>query len=265
MAGEPSTAYVAHGEHANAQGVAERITLYSGRKAPLRLHILIVGCGLGGLAAAHCLAHAGHKITVVEAAHAIGEVGAGIQVTPNVSRLLRRWGLGDAIEEVGVRPEAIVFRRWQTGERVGYTKWAESMEEHGAPYYHIHRADFHKLLFDLAAPNMTLRLKSTVVGLDPDVPSLTLASGEVIRGDLIIGADGVKSYIQQVVLGRTNPAQPTGDAAYRAIIPTSVMLDDPDLKPFVDTPEMTAWMGPGRHLMAYNIASHEFVLRFLIR
>ncbi|EKM59723.1 uncharacterized protein PHACADRAFT_250403 [Phanerochaete carnosa HHB-10118-sp] len=260
MASEPITApYAAPDQHANAQGVAEHITLYSGRKAPLRLHILVVGCGLGGLAAAHCLAQAGHKITLVEAAHAIGEVGAGIQVTPNVTRLLRRWGLGDAVEKIAVRPEAIVFRRYSTGERVGYTKWGEQMEDYGAPYYHIHRADFHKLLFDLATPNVTLRLKSTVVGVDPDAPSLTLASGEVIHGDLIIGADGVKSYVQQVVLGRVNPAQPTGDAAYRAIIPTSVMLEDPDLKPFVDTPEMTAWMGPGTHLMAYNIrAKREF-------
>ena len=135
------------------------------------------------------------------------------------------------------------------------------MEEFGASYYHIHRADFHKLLFDLAAPNMTLRLKSTVVAVDPEAPSLTLASGEVIHGDLILGADGVKSYVQQIVLGRVNPAQPTGDAAYRAIIPTSVMLEDPELRPFVETPEMTAWMGPGTHLMAYNIVSPEILAR----
>lgn len=250
---QQSSAYAAPDEHASAKGVAERISLYDGRKAPLRLHIIIVGCGLGGLAAAHCLSQAGHKVTLFETASAIGEVGAGIQVSPNVSRLLRRWGLGDALEAIGVRPEAIVFRRYSTGETVGYTKWGEAMEEHGAPYYHIHRADFHKLLFDLAAPGMTLRLKSTVVSVDPDAPSVTLASGEVVHGDLIVGADGVKSIIQQVVIGRVNPAQPTGDAAYRAIIPTSVMLADPDLKPFVDVPEMTGWMGPGRHLMAYNI------------
>lgn len=247
--------YVSADELANAEGVASGLKLYHGRKAPLSLHIIIVGCGLGGLAAAHCLAQAGHRITVLEGATTIGDVGAGIQVSPNVTRLLRRWGLGTALENIGVQPEGIVFRRYNTGERVGYTKWGESMLEYGAPYYHIHRADFHKLLFDLAAPNMHLRLKATVVGVDPNTPSVTLATGEVVRGDLIVGADGVKSYIQQVVLGRINPAQPTGDAAYRAIIPASVMYEDPDLKPFVEVPEMTAWMAPGRHLMAYCIVS----------
>lgn len=233
-------------------------------QAPLQLHILIVGCGLGGLAAAHCLAQAGHKITLFESAPAIGEIGAGIQVTPNVTRLLIRWGLGDKLAQIAVRPEALVFRRYSTGERVAYSRWAEKMEAFGAPYYHIHRADFHKLLYDLAGPSMTLRLNSTVVGCDPEAPSLTLASGETVHGDLVIGADGVKSYIQQVVLGQVNPAEATGDAAYRALIPTQLMLSDPDLKPFVDTPEMTGWMGPGRHIMAYNVrAKQEFNLVML--
>ncbi|KDQ50681.1 hypothetical protein JAAARDRAFT_41875 [Jaapia argillacea MUCL 33604] len=240
--------------------------------APLPLHILIVGCGLGGLAAAHTLSSSGHSITLIESATAIGEVGAGIQVTPNVTRLLERWGLGEKMKQVAVRPEAIVFRRYSTGERVGYTRWGSQFEEgvgRGAPYYHMHRADFHKLLFDLAAPNMELRLNSTVVSVSPSSPSnpqpsVTLASGEVIKGDMIVGCDGVKSCIREVVLGKKVVADPTGDAAYRAIIPTDLMLQDPELRPFVETPEMTAWMAPGRHLMAYNIrAKKEFNLVLL--
>ncbi|KAI0739994.1 FAD/NAD(P)-binding domain-containing protein [Daedaleopsis nitida] len=238
---------------ASAKGASQHTVLYNGRNASHQLHVLIVGCGMGGLAAAHCLGKAGHKVTIFEAAAAIGEVGAGIQVTPNVSRLLRRWGAGAALETVGVRPEAIVLRRYSSGERVGYTRWADMDDKYGAPYYHIHRADLHKLLFDLAEPHMTLRLKSQVVSVDPDAPSLTLASGEVVHGDLIVGADGVKSMIQRVVLGHTNPAEPTGDAVYRAIVPSSLLLADPELKELVDVPEMTGWMGPQRHVMAYNI------------
>ncbi|KAI0702382.1 FAD/NAD-P-binding domain-containing protein [Cerioporus squamosus] len=235
----------------------EHTPLYDGRKTGHPLHILIIGCGMGGLAAAHCLGQAGHKITLFEAASAIGEVGAGIQVTPNVSRLLRRWGAGDALEAVGVRPDAIVLRRYATGERVGYTRWTDMEDKYGAPYYHVHRADLHKMLFDLAAPFMTLRLKAAVVSVDPDAPSITLASGEVVHGDLVLGADGVKSLAQSVVLGHMNPAEPTGDAAYRAIIPSSLLASDPELKELVETPEMTGWMGPGRHVMGYNIRGKQ--------
>ncbi|EIN04497.1 FAD/NAD(P)-binding domain-containing protein [Punctularia strigosozonata HHB-11173 SS5] len=204
---------------------------------------------------------------MIESAPAIGEVGAGIQVSPNVTRLLHCWGLAPALARIAVKPEGIVFRRYDTGERVGYTRWGTSIErEFGVPYYHIHRADFHSLLYDLVKgqDSVEIRLRSTVVGVDPEVPSVTLQTGEVVKGDMLIGADGVKSFVQHIVTGSTNPADPTGDAAYRAIIPTDFMLKDPELKPFVDEPEMTAWMAPGRHLMAYNIrAKREFNLVLL--
>jgi salicylate hydroxylase len=223
---------------------------------------------LGGLGAAYCLAQAGHRVTIVEAAPAIGEVGAGIQVSPNSSRLLRRWGLGQLLENIAVRPEGISLRRYDTGEVVGYTQWGENMDrDYGAPYYHIHRADFHKILYDLTAPNVTLRLNSTVVKCDPGPksPSVTLATGEVIKADLILGADGVKSYIQQVIMGRATRADPTGDAAYRATVPASLLLEDPELKGFIDKPEMTAWMAPGRHLMAYAIVSFTNSFTSMVR
>ncbi|KDQ48966.1 hypothetical protein JAAARDRAFT_201268 [Jaapia argillacea MUCL 33604] len=127
---------------------------------------------------------------------------------------------------------------------------------------------------------MELRLNSPVVSVTPSSPSnprpsITLASGEVMKGDLIIGCDGVKSCIREVVLGKKvvvdsigkpffltlslskhHPTpQPTDDAAYRAILPTYLMLQDPELHPSVETPETTAGMAPGRHLMAYNIVS----------
>jgi salicylate hydroxylase len=79
------------------------------------LNIVVVGCGLGGLAAAYCLGSAGHNVTVLEAASAIGEVGAGIQVGPNLTRLLIRWGLSEKLKEVSVVPEAITFRRCESG------------------------------------------------------------------------------------------------------------------------------------------------------
>lgn len=151
-------------------------------------------------------------------------------------------------------------------------------EEYGAPYYHIHvasslssslpcvltslqRADFHRIVYDLAEPHprVTIRTNSRVVAVDPSKPSLTLESGEVVHADLIVGADGVKSLTREFVVGGPDKPTPTGDAAFRAIIPTDIMIKDPDLRPLVETAEMVGWMGPGRHIMAYNIVRHSTV------
>lgn len=113
------------------------------------------------------------------------------------------------------------------------------------------------MLFKLASPYMTLFLNSRIVSLDPVLAQVTLESGQIFRGDVILGADGIKSMVREVVVGGPDKPIPTGDAAYRAIIPTSEMAKDPDLKPLVDNPEMTAWIGPGRHIMAYCIRSAQ--------
>ncbi|KAH9837783.1 uncharacterized protein C8Q71DRAFT_561138 [Rhodofomes roseus] len=225
-------------------------------KAPLT--ILIVGCGLGGLSAACALTDAGHKVTMIESAAAIGDVGAGIQVSPNVTRLLVRWGIGDALAKIAVKPARFVTRRYSNGKIIGVTPLnGEGVTTPELPYYNVHRADLHRLLYERVAPHVTLRLNSKVVSVDPEAPSLTLESGEVLRGDLVIGADGVHSTLQQAVVGKKIPATPTGDAAYRALIPTELLLKDPDLKSFVENPEVTSWMGPRRHIVAYNVRSCE--------
>ncbi|KAG8931268.1 hypothetical protein FRC02_002990 [Tulasnella sp. 418] len=257
---QPHKPLVSADVDARADGISQKTVLYGGRKARLSLNIVIVGCGLGGLAAAHALAKAGHKVTVLEDAPAIGEVGAGIQVSPNVSKLLIRWGLGETLKKIAVLPEGIEFRRWQNGEKLGYTTWGSRMvDDYGAPYYHIHRADFHKLLYDLASPHIKLRLGSRVVSVDPSAPSCTLASGEVVHCDLLLGADGLKSIIRETVLGVPDKAVPTGDAAYRALVPVEKMINDPELKDFIDRPRMIGWIGPGRHIMTYPVrAKKEF-------
>lgn len=108
-------------------------------------------------------------------------------------------------------------------------------------------------MFGLALPLMTLRVNSRVTAVDPSKPSLTLASGEIFHADVILGADGVKSVVREVVIGQPDQPTPTGDAAYRALVPTSELMKDPDLRPLIDTPEMVGWMGPGRHIMAYSV------------
>ncbi|KZO90144.1 FAD/NAD(P)-binding domain-containing protein [Calocera viscosa TUFC12733] len=241
-------------EAAHADHVAENITLYGGRISSCPIDITVVGCGLGGLAAAYALSKAGHRVTILEAAPAIGEVGAGIQVTSNVSKLLIRWGLRKQLESLGVVPAGFCFRRWENGEMIGYTSFEHMFHDYGTHYYHLHRADFHRMLYDLAVDaNVKIRLNSTVVTIDPYVPSCALQSGEVVKSDLIIGADGVKSMIREVVVGHEDKPVPTGDAAYRALLPTDLLLKDPELAPFVNEPQMTIWMGPKRHIVAYCV------------
>lgn len=155
---------------------------------------------------------------------------------------------------------------------------------YGSPYYHVHRADLHKMLYDLVLNCRTspidIKLASTVIDVGVhDNPAraggaawVKLQDGQILQADLIVAADGVKSLIREVahliflsclshsqripciqrIAPHTN-ATPTGDAAYRAIVPTSHLLADPELRSFVDHPEMTGWMAPGRHLMAYCI------------
>ncbi|KAG2145711.1 hypothetical protein BD769DRAFT_1660826 [Suillus cothurnatus] len=236
--------------------------LYKGRRASLPLNIVVIGCGLGGLAASYCLAQAGHTITILEAASAIGEVGAGVQASPNVSRLLMRWGLGPRLEELGVKIQAISLKRWTNDEVVGWTSLGDVIEkEYGSPFYLLHRADFHRMLYSVTESYCNIRVNSRVVSVDPLTPSVTLASGEVVTADLIIGADGVKSVTREYVVGGPDKPRVTGDAAYRALIPTEKLLQDDELKPLVEKMESNIWMGPGGHIVGYTIrAKKEFNL-----
>ncbi|KAI0271993.1 hypothetical protein BGY98DRAFT_1100075 [Russula aff. rugulosa BPL654] len=178
--------------------------LYGGRRAPLSLNIIIVGAGIAGLAATHTLAHAGHRITLLESASVLSGRRGRYPSLSNATRLLRRWGLGQALAAVGVEPTAIVFRRYDTGSRVGYTRWGTRMlEDHGSPTI-------------ISIAGITMRC-STVSRAPPwRGPSVTLASGEVLYADVIIGADGVKSHCRKTVTGLDDAPIPTGDAAPRA-------------------------------------------------
>lgn len=253
-----------HGESTVTNKQDKYQPFYNGRRASAQLHIIVIGGGIGGLAAALCLAEAGHTVTVFEAARKLREVGAGLQVSPNISRLLSRWGLEDRLRACAVQPEALVFRRYADGKVVGRSRWGKLVDdEFGAPYMHIHRADLHRILLERcrACPRVSFRSNARVQSLDPKPNpkvALALTTGEIFEGDLIVGADGVHSLTRQVVCERDDLAQHTGEAAYRALIPTNCMMDDPDLKALVDTPELTTWMGPGRHIMGYCVVSILF-------
>jgi salicylate hydroxylase len=123
----------------------------------------------------------------------------------------------------------------------------------------LQRTDLLELLRTLAAPHMTLRLNSKLVSVDPHAPRVTFEGGDIIEGDLIIGADGIKSIVRETVVGASKPLIHTGNSVYRSVISMAGMLADPELKDLADRGEMISWMGPGVTL--FEITLHSLYLR----
>jgi salicylate hydroxylase len=216
-----------------------------------RHKIVIAGAGIGGLTAGASLLRAGHDVTIFEQASELIEIGAGLQLSANATHVLRHLGLGSALAEVGVRPAAYVFRLHDTGEEIQRFALSDDHEKlHGAPYYQIHRADIHGLLGakvrDLK--RNAIRLNCRVTGFEESGEDVKLrfADGTIAQGDLLVGADGLKSVICQQLNGNI-PATYTGDAAWRITVPVDRLPRN-----FMEQ-VMMVWMGPGRHVVAYYL------------
>ncbi|KAL0571339.1 hypothetical protein V5O48_010621 [Marasmius crinis-equi] len=231
-----------------------------GRKAPLSLRIAIIGGGIGGLSAAYCLAKAGHEVTVFESKDEIREAGAGIMATPNVIRLFYRWGLAQKLEAVAQldHSEGITTFR-HTGELLNEWPMGEAFEqETGYPTFQLHRADLINLIHEIASPLVKLRLGSEITSLDATAPSVTLKSGETVSADLIVGADGVHSFVR-AALGNPQVNKSTGGFAYRYLIPAEDLLGDPELRSMIDTPGVYIWLGAHKKLVAYGIRGRSIL------
>ncbi|OGM50559.1 salicylate hydroxylase, partial [Aspergillus bombycis] len=219
--------------------------------------LTLTSIGIGGMAAALTLGSKGHHVTILESAPKLLEVGAGIQVSPNMLRIFDRWGVSPLIHSKDVALEHIHVRRWQDGSLLGTMPVNKTYGQQVV----IHRADLHNALIEqaLALPNVELRVNSTVTDVQFNPASVTLADDTVVRGDVVIAADGIKSTIRDHLLGEYSPSKaiPTGDAAYRIMLPRSAMENDPELKELVDEPQATRWIGPGRHIIAYPVRKHE--------
>lgn len=226
------------------------------------LSVGIVGAGIGGLATAVGLAGRGFKrVTVYESAPEVGEVGAGIQVAPNFCRVLSHFGVFDRLKAQAVRLEGANVRRYSDNEVINSTSFASLEKEFGAPTYVVHRADLHQALLDRALElGATLQTNAHVENVDFDKTLLKLRGQPALSHDLIIAADGIKSGIRSQMMARRGEVDetiPTGEAAYRVILPRSDMEQDPELKALIDAPIATRWIGPDAHVVAYPIKAQN--------
>ncbi|MDX2552489.1 FAD-dependent monooxygenase [Streptomyces stelliscabiei] len=217
------------------------------------MRAIVVGAGIGGLAAALSLRRAGCEVTLVEQASRFTEIGAGIQLAPNATRVLRRLGLLDAVAARSHRPSRLSFRTWSDGGEIcGYPLGREVEDAFGAPYLQTHRADLHRTLAD-AVPPGSVRLDTVAVGVEQDDRSvwLTTADGERLSADLVVAADGVRSRARRWLFG-ADEALYSGMAAYRALLPAAEVAG-------LDLPEYALWLGPGRHFVHYWVRRGELL------
>src|SRR5437879_2218016 len=208
----------------------------------------IVGGGLAGLAAAHALSRCGIQADVFEAAPALGEIGAAVNVAPNATRALVAIGLGEKIAAVANSSPGIYTRNMQTGEFLELNDRYKAAARYGAPYYTFHRADLLDALasgFDHSAIHLGHRL--TEIEERGDRIMLAFANGAQVEAEVVIGADGVRSVIRRALYGNDIPT-------YTAQMVWRVLLNGSDVPEEVLEPTgHIQWVGSGCHLLAYYI------------
>jgi salicylate hydroxylase len=216
--------------------------------------IAIIGGGIGGLSAALSLLRAGLDVHVYERAKKLSEVGAGIQISPNASRILHGLGLADALAKMGVTPLAIHQRRWDDGRTLLRTPLGEAVEAaFGFPHYQMHRADLlDTLARALPAERLHVGHRFTALIDHGDHVEATFENGLHISVDALVGADGIHSAVRQVLFGPEKPHF-TGCVAYRGLVPAD-RLAHLDL-------ELTlqVWMGPDKHFVHYYVQNRRLI------
>jgi salicylate hydroxylase len=215
------------------------------------------------LGAAIAILLAGHEVTVLEAVSEIGEIGAGIQVLPNSAHVLFSWGLKEMLRPHATWPQKCNFWGWK-GNYLSEMDYHGYARVTGAPFWDFHRANLHNCLMsravELGAKVITnARVENFTIADADDESSATvfLADGRVMTADLLVGADGINSKLREIFLGRDDPPVVTGDLAYRLLLHTKDMMTDPELRPFVENPQVNYWVGPGVHAVNYVLRGGE--------
>src|SRR5262245_13459418 len=216
--------------------------------------VAVVGAGIGGLNAAIALIQRGFDVTVYEQADALGEIGAGIQLSPNAARVLMALGLDKEFEAIAFEPNRHVVRNWKSGSIVSATQMKGVFRpQYGAGYFGSHRADLHAVL-QRAVPASAIRLTARCIGVTQSAERAVIlfADGSQAEADVIIGADGIRSAVRASLYGPDAPRF-TGHIVWRGLVPTTALPKD------LIEPDMTAWFGPKGTVVHYYVRRGEIV------
>ena len=213
-----------------------------------RLHIAIIGAGMGGLTAAAALRKAGIDVTVYEQARQFTRLGAGIQIGCNAMHVLRGLGLEEPLRAETFYPRSWNNRDWRTGEVLFDMVFGQPAEDkYGAPYLLAHRGDLHAALASIV-PEDCLRLDHRLVGLEPLAAGgvrLAFANGNTVEADAVVGADGVNSVVRRLLFGESE-LRFAGRIAYRTVFPARLLKD-------AAVDECVKWWGEDRHIVMYPV------------
>lgn len=210
---------------------------------------IVVGGGIGGLAAAAALARHGIAVTLLEQSQALREVGAGLQVSPNGMAVLRALGVEPSLRNKdAVEAQAVVLRDFQNGAQVARLELKRLRPTQ--QYLFVHRADLIDALAGVAKrANVTFELGAQVASIRPGpTPQVQMTDGSTRRAELVVSADGIHSVARPVLNG-PDAAAFSGQVAWRAVVPNSMQHPD----------EVHVHMGPGRHLVSYPLRGGRMV------
>ena len=216
--------------------------------------LVVVGGGIGGLATALAAATAGSRVRLLERAEGFAEIGAGIQLAPNATRVLRQWGLLDRLVEVGVLPRRLVVRNAVSGEELTALHLDDDfLGTYGAPYIVLHRSDLLAALVEACRqhPNVTLEVGREVTGVVASDGAVEVSCGDGTCYSCagVIGADGLRSRVRRLV--SDDEAVTWEFVSYRGAVPLETVAEHPSLE------DVVAWIGPGLHFVQYPLRRLE--------
>jgi len=218
--------------------------------------VLIAGGGIGGLTAALAFAKFGHPVEVFEQAPEFTETGAGIQLSPNATRVLHDLGLEEELAQVGAVPDAVEIRHWRSGRVMAAWELGQATRRRfGFPYYHIYRADLIRMLVDATHSLAQLRLHTGVTVERVSGTSMHAAlhtAGGVHRGDIVVGADGIRSRVRDSLFD-VEPPRFSGQVAWRGLVP-AMRLPKGMIRQVA-----TVWWGPHRHFVHYPVCHGSLI------